>query len=143
MCRIALLAACLAFAVAGPALAQNVASIQQLNDKWDAAFNKGDATAMAAMYAEDAYVLPPGSDIVKGRSAIQAFWGGAVQQLGDAKLTTLDVAKLGPSAAREIGTFSFKTKAASPQQVTGKYAVVWRKIGGRWLLATDIWNTNK
>jgi len=27
--------------------------------------------------------------------------------------------------------------------MVGKYAVVWRKVGGKWKLATDIWNTNK
>ncbi len=59
------------------------------------------------------------------------------------KLVAVDVAPLGRSAAREIGTFSFETKAQPPQPVVGKYVVVWRKIGGHWLLATDIWNTNK
>ena len=143
MLRIATVAACLLFCIIGSARAQDVAAIQALNDKWDAAFNKGDAEALAAMYAADAYVLPPGAELVRGRAAIQNFWGGAVQQLGDAKLTTVDVLKLGPSAAREIGTFSFKTKDATPQEVAGKYVVVWRKIGGKWLLATDIWNANK
>lgn len=55
------------------------------------------------MYTEDAYVLPPGADIVKGRAAIEAFWKQAVQQFGDAKLTTIDVLPLSRSAAREIG----------------------------------------
>jgi ketosteroid isomerase-like protein len=64
-------------------------------------------------------------------------------QLGDAKLNTIDIQSLGPGAAREIGTFSFKTKAQPPQEVTGKYVVVWRKMGGQWQLATDIWNMNK
>ena len=95
------------------------------------------------MYAEDAYVLPPGSDIVKGRAAIEAFWRQAAQQMTDAKLTTLDVLPLGRNAAREIGTVSLKTKSQPPQEVVGKYAVVWRKIDGRWKLATDIWNANK
>jgi ketosteroid isomerase-like protein len=63
--------------------------------------------------------------------------------MGDAKLTTLDVLPLGRNAAREIGTVSLKTKSQPPQEVVGKYAVVWRKIDGRWKLATDIWNTNK
>lgn len=128
---------------AAPALAQTAATIQQLNDKWTAAFNKGDAAAVAAMYAPDAYVLPPGHDIVKGRSAIEAFWKEAAQQVGNAKLTTTDVLPLGPRAAREIGTVTLETKAQPPQRVVGKYSVVWRKIGGRWLLATDIWNTDK
>jgi uncharacterized protein (TIGR02246 family) len=128
---------------AATALAQDKTAIQKLNDAWTAAFNKGDAAGVAAMYAEDAYVLPPGSDIVKGRAAIEAFWRQAAQQLGDAKLTTLDVLPLGPDAAREIGTVTLKTKGQPPQEVVGKYAVVWRKIGGEWKLATDIWNTNK
>ena len=110
---------------------------------WAAAFNKGDAAAVAAMYTEDAFVLPPGAEMVKGRAAIEAFWRQAAQQMGDAKLTTVDVLPLGPSAAREIGTVSLKTKSQPSQEIIGKYAVVWRKIGGSWKLATDIWNTNK
>ena len=67
----------------------------------------------------------------------------ATQQIGDIKLKTVDVQPLGPDAAREIGTFTFKTKGQPPQEVSGKYAVVWRKIGGQWLLATDIWNSEQ
>ena len=65
------------------------------------------------------------------------------QQMTDAKLTTLDVLPLGRAAAREIGTLTLKTKSQPPQEVVGKYVVVWRKVGGKWKLATDIWNTNK
>ncbi|HMD65279.1 MAG TPA: SgcJ/EcaC family oxidoreductase [Stellaceae bacterium] len=127
---------------AAPALAQDKATIEKLNDVWTAAFNKGDAAAVAALYTEDAYVLPPGSDMVKGRAAIEAFWRQAAQQMGDAKLTTIDVLPLGPEA-REVGTVTLKTKTQPPQEVVGKYVVVWRKTGGDWKLATDVWNTNK
>jgi uncharacterized protein (TIGR02246 family) len=128
---------------AAPAVAQNKATIEKLNDAWTAAFNKGDAAAVAALYAEDAYVLPPGSAMVKGRAAIEAFWRQAAQQMSDAKLTTVDVLPLSRSAAREIGTVTLKTKSQPPQEVVGKYVVVWRKIGRDWKLATDIWNTDK
>jgi uncharacterized protein (TIGR02246 family) len=139
--RIVVIIGCLS--VGSPALAQNRATIEKLNDAWTAAFNKGDAAAVAALYAEDAYVLPPGSAMVKGRAAIEAFWRQAAQQMTDAKLTTLDVLPLGRSAAREIGTVTLKTKSQPPQEVVGKYVVVWRKIGRDWKLATDIWNTDK
>jgi uncharacterized protein (TIGR02246 family) len=128
---------------AAPALAQDRATIEKLNDAWSAAFDKGDAAAVAALYTEDAYVLPPGAEIVKGRAAIEAFWRQAAQQLTDAKLTTIDVLPLGPDAAREIGTVTLKTKAQPPQEIVGKYVVVWRKTGADWKLATDIWNMNK
>jgi uncharacterized protein (TIGR02246 family) len=139
--RIVVIIGCLS--VGSPALAQNRATIEKLNDAWTAAFNKGDAAAVAALYSEDAYVLPPGSAMVKGRAAIEAFWRQAAQQMTDAKLTTLDVLPLGRSAAREIGTVTLKTKSQPPQEVVGKYAVVWRKVGRDWKLATDIWNTDK
>ena len=126
-----------------PALAQNKATIEKLNDAWTAAFNKGDAAGVAALYTEDAYVLPPGSAMVKGRAAIEGFWRQAAQQMSDAKLTTVDVLPLGRSAAREIGTVTLKTKSQPAQEVVGKYVVVWRKVGRDWKLATDIWNTDK
>jgi uncharacterized protein (TIGR02246 family) len=142
MSRIAVLALCLVF-LGAPALAQSRATIQKLNNQWAAALDKGDAAAVAAMYAENAYVLPPGHDMIEGRSSIEAFWRQAATQVGDAKLVTVDVQPLGPRAAREIGTVRLETKAQPPQQIVGKYVVVWRKINGRWLLATDIWNMNK
>jgi uncharacterized protein (TIGR02246 family) len=128
---------------AAPAVAQNKAMIEKLNDAWTAAFNKGDAATVATLYTEDAYVLPPGSAMVKGRAAIEAFWRQAAQQMTDAKLTTVDVLPLGRSAAREIGTVTLKTKSQPPQEVVGKYVVVWRKVGRDWKLATDICNTDK
>ena len=134
---------CAALAMAGPARAQTAATIQKLDDAWSAAFDNGDAAAVAAMYTQDAYALPAGHDMVKGRAAIAAFWKGTVTHLGNAKLVVVDVLPLGPRAAREIGTFSFETKTQPPQPVTGKYVVVWRRIGNKWLLATDIWNMNK
>jgi uncharacterized protein (TIGR02246 family) len=142
MWRIAIIVGC-AILGATPVFAQDKATIVKLNDAWAAAFNKGDASAVAAMYTEDAFVLPPGAEMVKGRAAIEAFWRQAAQQMGDAKFTTIDVLALGPGASREIGTVSLKSKSQPPQEITAKYAVVWRKVGGKWKLATDIWNTSK
>jgi len=68
------------------------------------------------------------------------MWKSIAEQVGDPKLATVDVKLLGPSAAREIGTFSLKTKGSDPKSVTGKYVVVWEKEGNEWKLAADIWN---
>lgn len=131
------------FACAAPALAQSKTAIQKLEDQWGTAFNKGDAAAVAAMYTDDAYVLPAGAPIAHGRDDIQKFWGAAMQQLSDVKCTTVDVKPLGRNGAREIGTCTFKTKGATPQDGALKYAVVWQKVNGQWMLNTDIWNTDK
>jgi uncharacterized protein (TIGR02246 family) len=126
-----------------PAMAQSKAAIQKLEDQWGAAFNKGDPAAVAAMYADDAYVLPAGSPMVHGPSAIQDFWTKAMDQLADVKCSTQDVKPLGRSAALEIGTCTFKTKGATPQDAALKYAVVWKKADGQWKLLQDMWNFDK
>ena len=71
------------------------------------------------------------------------MWKAIAEKVTDPTVTTLDVKALGPAAAREIGTFSLKTKGPTPQEITGKYVVVWEKVGGDWKLAADIWNEGK
>ena len=141
MRRIALVIAFLAGLIA-PAAAQQ-AAIEAVNAKWIEFFNKGDFAGVASLYTDDAIAFPPGSGMVKGRAAIGAMWKTMAEQAGDPKVTTLDVKPLGGSAAREIGTFSLKTKGPTPQEVTGKYVVVWEKVGSDWKLAADIWNDGK
>ena len=130
------------FGLIGPASAQK-AEIEAVNAKWAEFFNKGDFAGVASLYTSDATAFPPGSPMVQGGAAIGAMWKSMAEKVSDPKLTTLDVKSLGPSAAREIGTFSLKTKGPTPQEATGKYVVIWEKVGDDWKLATDIWNDGK
>ena len=85
------LAAALLLAGIAPSFGQDKAAIQELTDKWTAAFNEGDAAAIAAMYTEDAHLLAPGMEMMQGRDSIQQFWQGGIEQLSDMKLTVVDV----------------------------------------------------
>ena len=136
------LVAVLSAALIAPAAAQK-ANIEAANAKWVEFFNKGDFDGVASLYTNDAVALPPGSAMVKGRAAIGAMWKGMAEQVSDPKITTLDVKRLDPTAAREIGTFSLKTKGPTPKEVTGKYVVIWQRIGRDWKLSSDIWNDGK
>jgi len=140
--RTLVLASILLAGLAAPVAAQN-AAIDAENAQWMEFFNKGDFDGVASLYTADATAFPPGSGMVKGRAAIGAMWKGIAEQMTDPKVTTMDVRRLGPAAAREIGTFSLKTKGTTPKEVTGKYVVIWQKVGRDWKLATDIWNEGK
>lgn len=142
MRHIASLALCLGL-FSAPALAQSKAEIQKLNDQFVAALNKGDIAAVAAMYTQDATVLPAGAPMVKGRAAIEAMWGQQAQQLEAVKIETTDVKPLGGNAARELGVATLRTKSQPPQDIVVKYAVIWQKEGGRWKLLLDMWNSDK
>lgn len=141
MFRVLLMAAFIAGLMV-PALAQK-AEIEAVNAKWVDFFNKGDFAGVASLYTDDAVAFPPGAGIIRGKDAIGTMWKGLAEQVSDPKVTTLEVKSLGPTAAREIGTVSLKTKGAAPQEIAGKYVVVWEKVGDDWKLAADIWNDGK
>jgi uncharacterized protein (TIGR02246 family) len=141
MRRIALVFAFM-IALVAPAVAQK-AKIEAVNAKWTELFNKGDFEGVAQLYTVDATAFPPGSAMVKGRAAIGTMWKGMAEQVSNPKVTTLEVKRLGPTAAREIGTLSLMTKGPTPKEVTGKYLVVWERVQGEWKLAADIWNDGK
>jgi uncharacterized protein (TIGR02246 family) len=92
--------------IATSAVAQDKATIEKLNEAFVGAFKRGDFATVAALYTEDATVLPNGSTMVKSRPGIQAFWTKAGQEISDIKLTTVDVKPLGSEAAREIGLYT-------------------------------------
>jgi uncharacterized protein (TIGR02246 family) len=117
--------------------------IQALESRFGAAASNGDAAAVGSMYTLDATILPPGAKRLDGRPAIQAYWGGAIQQVTDVHLSTLDVRTLGAGSVQELGTYSMRAKGPAPQTLTGKYVVIWRKVGADWQLATDAWSADQ
>lgn len=134
---------------AAPAFGQGqsagVRKVIEANTKaFMAAFNRGDAAAVAAMYAIDAKVLPPNGEIVEGRQNIQAFWQNLISV--GAKLQALDTVEVDAlgNLAYELGKYTLMIPQAGGQSTTdlGKYVVIWKRQGRRWQLAVDIWNTS-
>ena len=120
-------------------------AIKDTNARFVEAFNRGDMASVAAVYTEDAKLLPPNGQMISGRQGIQEFWNGA-RQMGvrDPILETVAVEHSG-DLAYEIGAYTLKIQPEGGQATTdrGKYVVVWkRQADGSWKWAVDIWNTN-
>jgi ketosteroid isomerase-like protein len=43
---------------------------------WDEAFNKSDAKAVSALYADEAVFLPATHDVIEGPAGVEKFFGG-------------------------------------------------------------------
>ncbi|WP_171060607.1 SgcJ/EcaC family oxidoreductase [Poseidonocella sp. HB161398] len=73
----AAVACALAAVLALPATGDDMpADVEALSAAWDAAFNQGDADAVAAMYAEDARVVAGDGTVRDGRAEIRALFQG-------------------------------------------------------------------
>ena len=133
-----LAAATLAF-TATPALANDNAMIQGLDDALAAAFNKGDGAAVGAMYAPDATLLPGDNKVYKGAD-ITAFWIGATKALTNLKLIVLETERLSPTYIREISRVQFDTLGDKPVHADVTAVVVYKLVDGKWMLWTDIFH---
>ncbi len=141
----------MAFLVAGlvsssPALAHSVeAQLNEINAKWVEAFKQRDFAMIEALYASDGLLLPPNSPAIQGPKAIVEAWK-SWGELPNVEFTfgadRVEASSSG-DMAYDYGwyTFAFDTDNG---RVTdkGKYVVVWKKVGGAWKVAVDIFNSN-
>jgi ketosteroid isomerase-like protein len=131
------LSAAITFAQPGDARA----AIEAANKQFSAAFAKGDAAALSAMYTSSAIAFPPNGEIARGQTAIQSIWKGAIASgLKGLVLTTAEVETHGDTA-HEVGNYEMRD-AGGKAADRGKYIVIWKREGGQWKLHRDIWNSN-
>jgi uncharacterized protein (TIGR02246 family) len=116
------------------------AAITAANELWMAAFDKGDAAGIAANYTEDTQVMPPNSEIVRGRAAVQSVFQGFIDAGLKVKLETVEVEGQG-DIAFEVGMAD--VIGPDGQMLDkGKYIVIWKMVGSEWKMYRDIWNSN-
>ena len=114
-------------------------AVEAGNRAFIAAFLRGDASAVAERYTENAQVIAPGAPIATGRAAIADFWQKVIASgIKDLSLETLDVESEG-DLAYETGVVRLLSNDGA--STSARYVVVWKRIDGGWLLHRDIWNS--
>lgn len=110
-------------------------------DAWAERFAANDAAGVAALYTEDAQLLPPDSDIVSGRAAIREFVAKSNAPGGPKlEIATIETHVFGDYAHRQ-GSFTCKGPDGAVIS-TGKFMELWKKTGGKWLIYRDMWSSN-
>jgi uncharacterized protein (TIGR02246 family) len=118
-------------------------ALTKLAKEWEAAFNAKDVAKVASMYTEDAVVMPPNHEPVRGRANIEAFFK---EMANGAKLTlTPFESAMSGATAYEAGTYqmSMTSKTGPPITDKGKNVVILKRgSNGQWRLAHDIFNSD-
>jgi uncharacterized protein (TIGR02246 family) len=110
--------------------------------KFVAAFNRGDAAAVAALYTEQGQLLPPNAAPVTGVQAIQAFWQGAMDMgIASAGIEPVEVEQHDDTTI-EVGRYTLHAQGGEELDA-GKYIVIWKREEGEWKLHRDIFNSSK
>jgi uncharacterized protein (TIGR02246 family) len=141
---VALVGSMAGFAHAASPASADEAAIRAQTASWEKAYNGGDAKAVAALYAEDALLLPPGAPAVSGRASILEYFTKDIAGSKAAGVVFVITPKtdVGVSGGMgwESGTYKVTVKGAVVE--TGKFLSVSRKKDGKWLYIRDTWNAD-
>ena len=117
-------------------------AIAAVNASFMELFGKGDAAAIAELYTEGGQFIPPNSDFVTGKAAIQTTFQGLMDQgIKSLKLETIEIEDYGDTAS-EVGRYTLKD-ANGKVLDHGKLVVIWKQEGGQWKLHRDIINSSQ
>lgn len=130
--------------IAGIEASASTFELGQMNRDFAAALNAKDAKAAAALYTEDAVLIPPGEPIVRGRQAIEEYWRAAIELGGvrEVSVETMDAGSSG-SLGYETGNFRLTVDGPDGSAVveTGRYVeLLRRESDGTWRSTHGIWN---
>lgn len=112
------------------------------NKKFEDAFARRDAAAIADQYATDAECFYDGQDIIRGKQAIEDAWKKMFGAPGEKiRVQTIRVEEHKDWAV-ETGK-GLVTDAAGKVTFDGKYLVIWKLQHGEWKIYRDIANSNR
>jgi uncharacterized protein (TIGR02246 family) len=110
--------------------------IVKVNEAFRAAFDGGDAKALAATFTADAELADDAGKMVHGREAIAAHFASGFETSPKAtiKIETESIRSLAPGLAIEEGT-STVTSASGIAEEPSRYEAIYMKVDGRWFQA--------
>ena len=121
----------------GPGEVGSRRAIEAAVQRYVDASNQGDADALASLYADDAVLLPPDHEPVRGRAAIGDFWRQGTDE--GLEVTTLRV-EVDGDLGYLVGRYHLPATGEEPAD-SGKYVMcLKRQLDGAWKLTADIWN---
>jgi ketosteroid isomerase-like protein len=115
--------------------------IEEADRKFMELYKKGDMAGVAALYTDDAIVMPPGSPEVEGKAAIEQLFK-AFKNMGVAELV-FHVVEVGHTGDWAVERSTFELLGDQGQELDrGKYLVLWHRDQGVWKLHRDIFNSS-
>ncbi len=119
------------------------AAIGRARLAFEAALSSGDAVAAAAVYTDDATLVAPAADVMRGRPAIERFWRTGVETgIEQVELAMLEL-QLRGDVAFEVGRYALHVAPESGGSIVdrGRYLVVHRiEADGCWRRAAEMFS---
>ncbi len=129
------------YARSGFALEQG--DIEQFNSLWSSSFKQAETLRLASLYAQDAVMFPPSSEILEGRNAIENYFA-SLKRVGfeEYSISLIDV-DLKENTAYETATWEATRidEAGNAITMEGNITNIFeRQTDGSWKIKMQSWN---
>jgi uncharacterized protein (TIGR02246 family) len=129
-----------AWLVAASVAANAQDNVQQLADRWVAAYNKHDRAALGALYTVDAQLMMHGAATVVGRNKIEQFWAGDFKVDDPMTLLVVTNPMQGSDMTLVHGNYRVVSRKDGSELGSGRFAHIWiKEADGGWRLDRDLW----
>jgi ketosteroid isomerase-like protein len=132
------------FALAALA-ADEAVRIRAGTTSWMQSFNSGNAGAVAALYSDDAVLMPPNAPPARGVVAIKEAIAKEIAGAKKSGVTlapgTVDEVNVAGDMAWHSGSYVVKDKGGKAVDA-GKFIEVWERKNGKWRMVRDMWNSD-
>jgi len=115
-------------------------AVKEINARFSEAFNRGNATAIASFYAQDAAVLAPNQPTIRGRKAVEESFEEAIREFGGKM-------RIEPVEIRAAGDLAYQwanySTTGGKRSVVGKFVEIYdRQPDGSWKIRLTIHNSD-
>jgi uncharacterized protein (TIGR02246 family) len=118
--------------------------VQQLQQKWLQAYNKGDAAALTALYTKDAIMAPAGmTQPIIGETNLRIYFEGDLKQrLVNLFIKSAETQQIDTSTIVDAGVWGGDIPGDNGKlmHINGSYIVTIVHQGSDWLMRTDAGN---
>lgn len=126
-------------------VAQVRKSIEEACAKYSEAIREGNVAGVVAEYTDDATIIPPDGELVKGKQAIGELYNKFFRMgMKEVVFTTIEVGGNG-DMAYEIGKSKVRIQSEGQAAIldSTRYLVIWkRQADATWKVHVDIWNVS-
>jgi uncharacterized protein (TIGR02246 family) len=115
---------------------------EDLGKKWVAAYNAGDAAALAALFTPDGVFIPPSGVVLKGREAIKNALAGRMKAGWTKETVNVTDAGAAGNAAWAVGDYALIGSGENEgKQLSGKFGETLVHDSDGWYFAMLVANS--
>jgi len=123
-----------------PLLAQeDQPNVQELANRWTAAYNRADVNGVATLYSPSAEVYIHQEGRFVGRDDIRDYWAGDMGRSNPITVLHVTDSTIDTEMMLVHGNYEVIDRLSGVPLGSGRFAHIWVLNDGEWVLDRDIW----